>query len=140
MRAIFSVLIPLLFLTACALPQAARESTPSNGAAVSRQASEQPAWPHETVKYRCEDGTELQAAYLNLDSGESFVALYYDGRLSLMRQWRAASGARYISMDEQVGLRWHTKHDWGVLSFLAADHTAEEITLHTDCKAVKQPE
>lgn len=136
MHSIFTVSVVLLFLSACSQQQFGREQARSDGAIVSRHAVESPVWPRETVEYRCQGGAELQVAYLNLKSGESFAALYYEGRLSLMRPWPAGSGARYVSMDEQVGLRWHIKEDRGVLSFLAADHTAEEITLLSDCRAV----
>src|SRR5690625_4099741 len=134
-----SVLIPFVLsvcMLACALQHSGQDRELAAGARVSQQALDQPEWPHETTKYRCEDGTQLQVAYLNLEKVGSYAALYYDGRLSLMRPWPAASGARYVSMDEQVGLRWHTKNGRGMLSFLAADHTAEEITLLSDCRAV----
>lgn len=137
MRSLLAVLVFLVALVGCAQLPFDQEQPHVNGVAVSRQALEHPAWPHETVAYRCEDGAKIQVAYLNLEGGESYAALYYDDRLSLMRPWPAASGARYISLDEQVGLRWHAKGDQGVLSFLAADHTAKEITLLSDCRAMR---
>ncbi|MAT64485.1 MAG: hypothetical protein CMN57_02430 [Gammaproteobacteria bacterium] len=88
--------------------------------------SQSPVRPHRCWKF--------QVAYLVLDDGRSFAALYHDGRLSLMREWPAASGLRYVSLDEQVGLRWHISGGRGRLSFLAADHTAAPITLLSECR------
>ena len=99
---------------------------------------EGPDWRSRTVVYRCKPDTELQVAYLNLKSGESFAALYYQGLLSLMQIRSSASGARYIAVDEQKSLRWHTKGDSGHLTFLAADDTAKEQMLLNDCMAEMQ--
>ncbi|MGD7036954.1 MliC family protein [Methylotuvimicrobium buryatense] len=93
-------------------------------------------WRSKIVVYHCHPDTELQVAYLNLQSGESFAALYYQGLLSLMQIRKAASGALYIALDEQKSLRWHTKGDSGILKFLAADDTATEQILLSDCKAI----
>lgn len=139
MRSFLPILVSLL-LTACSQHQFESARADSEDATISRNAIQAPAWPRETVEYRCEGGAQLQVAYLNLENGRSFAALYHDGRLSLMRPWPAASGTRYVSMDEQVGLRWHTKGEVGMLSFLAADHTAEEITLLSECTAVTERE
>jgi|GEM_PF-308052 len=94
-------------------------------------AQRQTPWPAETREYRCDDSTVLQVAYY---PERELAGLWYQGQLSLMRQWRAASGIRYISLDEQVGYRWHVKGDEGALSWLAPDHTAQEVFLHRVCK------
>ena len=44
---------------------------------------------------------------------------------------------RYIALDEQHSLRWNTKGDEGFLSFLAADHTAQERVLLANCKSLQ---
>lgn len=125
----------LLGATACTGPGRTDLPGPGgNGAQVSREALTTPAWPRETIRYRCGNGRQLQVAYPALDDGRSFAALYHDGRLSLMREWPAASGLRYVSLDEQVGLRWHISGGRGRLSFLAADHTAAPITLLSECR------
>lgn len=90
-------------------------------------------WRSRTVVYHCQPDTELQVAYLNFKNGESFAAIYYQGLLSLMQNRPAGSGARYIAVDEQKSLRWHTKGDSGMLSFRAADHTADEQILLAEC-------
>jgi heat shock protein HslJ len=72
-----------------------------------------------------------------MQAGESFASLYYDGELSLLQQRPAASGVYYIAVDEQNSFRWHTKGDSGFLTFLAADHTAKEETLLSDCNAIE---
>ncbi len=52
-----------------------------------------------------------------------------------MRQHKAASGVKYIALDEQNSYRWHMSGDEGILGFLKADHTArEEILLRCNKK------
>ena len=53
----------------------------------------------------------------------------------MLRNLPAASGARYVDVDEQRGLRWHSKGNEGFLAVLAPDHTATEQMLHTGCVA-----
>lgn len=97
--------------------------------------------PHTSsaVSYLCAGGAILQVAYLNLGNGQSFATLAWGGRLVPMHLWPAASGARYIADDEQNSLRWHTKGDEGRLSFLAADHEAEETEVLTLCRSLGPP-
>jgi len=129
--------IILCVVSACTPHHAGDRRVRAEEAAISRAVAADPAWPRETVEYRCEGGGIIQVAYLNTGDGQSFAALYHDGRLSLMRRWTAASGVRYVSMDEQVGLRWHVKGDEGMLKFLAPDHMAGEITLESGCRAAR---
>ncbi len=96
-----------------------------------------PGYLSETVRYRCDGGTAIEVAYLEFGHGESFAALHHAGRTALLKARSAASGVRYIALDEQHSLRWNTKGDEGFLSFLAADHTAREQMLLTGCKADK---
>jgi len=96
-----------------------------------------PTWESQLVIYTCESDFELPVSYLTLESGEQFAAIYYQGNLSMMRKWPAASGVRYISIDEQNSFRWHTKGGEGILTWLAADHTAEVKTLLRGCKVVE---
>ena len=88
------------------------------------------------MRYRCDGGTEIEVAYLNLNNGGSFAALHHNGRTALLQNRPAASGARYIALDEQHSLRWNTKGEEGFLSFLAADHTAQERTLLANCRSL----
>ena len=97
-----------------------------------------PGYTSETVRYRCEGGAEIEVAYLELGHGVSFAALHHQGRTALLRAAQPSpAGERYIALDEQHSLRWNTQGDDGFLSFLAADHTAQERRLLTNCKAVK---
>lgn len=96
-----------------------------------------PGYTSETVRYRCDGGASIEVAYLEFGHGESFAALHHQGRTALLKARASASGVRYIALDEQHSLRWFTKGDEGLLSFLAADHTAQERTLLTNCKAEK---
>lgn len=114
-------------LSACAAPLAP-----------SRAVSEIPGltWTSHTVVYQCQSGTKLQVAYLNMKSGESFASLHYNGNTVLLQSRQMASGVRYIALDEQNSLRWTTKGNAGFLTFMAADHTAQEQTLLSDCQAI----
>ncbi|AIG00957.1 lysozyme inhibitor [Pseudomonas fluorescens] len=114
-------------LTACAV-----EKTPVEPSSRSYQS--------DVVTYRCEGGVTLQAAYLNIEGGESFATLNYKGELVPMHVSSAGSGTLYVANDEQNSYRWHTKGDRGVLSFLEADHTATEETLLKDCSAIPATE
>jgi len=91
-------------------------------------------WSARQMNYICAGDTELQVSYLNMDTGESFAMLYYDGRLSLLRSWVTASGARYLAIDEQHSYRWYSQGNKGFLAFLAADHTAAEQIVLADCE------
>lgn len=53
-----------------------------------------------------------------------------------MRAGPTGSGVRYIAYDEQESYRWHAKGDAGTLLFLAADHTAEEQAILSDCMRI----
>ena len=72
-----------------------------------------------TVRYHCTDGSELQVAYLNLEGAESFAAVYYAGRLGVLRAAPTASGARYLPLDNTAGWHWHTKGKRGLLTPMA---------------------
>lgn len=90
--------------------------------------------PLTKVTYICERNVELPVVYINgLKNDESMAVIFTEGKLVPMRIWPAASGARYIALDEQDSYRWHTKGDEGVLSFLEADHEATEQILLSNC-------
>ncbi|NIM41571.1 MAG: lysozyme inhibitor [Hydrogenophaga sp.] len=102
-----------------------------------RGAIQGPGYSSETVRYRCESGTEIEVAYLEFGHGDSFAALHHQGRTALLKSRPSASGVRYIALDEQHSLRWNTKGEEGFLSFLAADHTAQERVLLANCKSLQ---
>jgi membrane-bound inhibitor of C-type lysozyme len=95
-----------------------------------------PDFTSQSVRFRCAGATELEVAYLNLPEGLAFAALHHGGRTVLLQNRPGASGARYVALDEQSGLRWHTKGSEGFLAYLAADHTAKEQVLLRDCQAL----
>jgi membrane-bound inhibitor of C-type lysozyme len=127
------LLLPALLATA-ALATGCQLLPPKPPAAGTIQG---PGYTSETVRYRCEGGASIEVAYLDFGHGESFAALHHQGRTALLQARTSASGVRYIALDEQHSLRWFTKGDEGLLSFLAADHTAQERTLLANCKAEK---
>lgn len=90
--------------------------------------------PVTKVTYICDRNVELPVIYINgLKNDESMAVIFTEGKLVPMRIWPAASGARYIALDEQDSYRWHTKGDEGVLSFLEADDSAKEQTVLDNC-------
>ncbi|MGE0349587.1 MliC family protein [Hydrogenophaga sp.] len=89
----------------------------------------------QAVRYRCDGGAEIELAYLNLSNGTAFAALHYNDRTVMLQGRRATTGVRFIALDEQYSLRWYTQGMKGELSFLAADHTAQEQTLLSNCFA-----
>ena len=89
----------------------------------------------QAVRYRCDGGAEIELAYLNLSNGTTFAALHYNDRTLMLQGRRATTGVRFIALDEQYSLRWYTQGMKGELSFLAADHTAQEQTLLANCFA-----
>ena len=130
MRLLSPTALALAALTAgCQLPPPAPPGPPVRG---SLQA---PDYSSETVRYRCDGGATIEVAYLDFGHGEAFAALHHQGRTALLKARASASGVRYIALDEQHSLRWFTQGDEGLLSFLAADHTAQERVLLAHCKA-----
>ena len=89
----------------------------------------------QAVRYKCDGGSEIELAYLNLSNGTTFAALHFDGRTLMLQGRRATTGVRFVALDEQNSLRWYTQGMKGELSFLAADHTAQEQTLLANCFA-----
>lgn len=89
----------------------------------------------QSVNYRCDGGTEIELVYLNLSNGNAFAALHHNSRTVMLQGRRATTGVRFIALDEQNSLRWYTQGMKGELSFLAADHTAQEQTLLSNCFA-----
>ncbi|NBF03966.1 lysozyme inhibitor [Pseudomonas sp. Fl5BN2] len=104
--------------------------------AATQAAVADPAYQSQVARYQCEGKVRIDAAYLNIDNGSSFATLYYKDQLIPMHIARSASGALYVAEDEQHSFRWHTKGKMAVLSFMEADHTAEEQTLLKDCKEI----
>ena len=87
-----------------------------------------------TITYVCDGGAEVQAIYFNFEDGNALAALFHDGKLAPLRIMPSASGAKYASLNEELGWRWHTKGGEAVLSFMAADHTPQEEVLLSGCR------
>jgi membrane-bound inhibitor of C-type lysozyme len=102
---------------------------------LSAQVVEGPSYTGDTRVYRCAGPRLVSVVYVNLKGGESLAVLSWRGRLHLMRAMPVASGSAYTSVDEEAGVRWRTKGEEGTLSFMAADHTAQEKMLARDCRA-----
>ena len=89
-----------------------------------------------TALYACERGVRVPVTYVTADAGGSAAIVQVEGRQVAMRRAIGASGARYVSLDEQQGYRWWSRGDGGMLLYLAADHTADEETLLRDCREI----
>lgn len=84
--------------------------------------------------YVCERGVTIPATYITTSPDGAFAVLNVEGRQVTLAIARSGSGARYVSIDEEIGYRWHTKGDMAMLSYLAADDSAEEAILLRDCR------
>jgi len=108
------------FLPACS--GAARQAAP-------------PAAASTTVAYACEDGTKLTASYLGNDTDTPVARLVMGGKVLLLSQAIAGSGARYEGESAGVRMAWLTKADGGVLVMADAADTAGESEQTTRCSA-----
>ncbi len=89
-----------------------------------------------TETYQCERGVTIPVTYVNLSEGGAIAVLSVDGRMVTLAIAVSGSGARYVSIDEQNGYRWHIKGDEALLLYLAADHMAEEEAVLSRCTAI----
>lgn len=87
-----------------------------------------------SITYVCEGGAEVQAIYFNFEDGNALAALVHEGRLAPLRIMPSGSGAKYASLNEELGWRWHTSGNEATLSYMAPDHTAEEVPLLRECR------
>ena len=89
----------------------------------------------QAVRYKCDGGSEIELAYLNLSNGTTFAALHFDGRTLMLQGRRATTGVRFFALDEQYKLSWYTQGMKGELSVLTADPTAQDKILLANCFA-----
>lgn len=93
--------------------------------------------PARAATYLCDGPAVLRVVYVNQPGAEPMAVVDWGGALVPMRAARTGSGAFYVDLDEQRGLRWRTKGAEGFLARLAPDHTAEETRLLSGCVAVE---
>lgn len=122
------------FVVAVALLLAACGDDGANQAA--EDAHEPSRYDALSITYACEGGVQVQAVYFNFEDGNALAALAYEGTLAPMRIMPSGSGAKYTSLNEELGWRWHTKGNDASLSYMAPDHTAEEVSLLRECRNV----
>ena len=86
--------------------------------------------------YQCERGLVLPVSYINTQSGGAFAVLQVEGRQIPMQITSSGSGARYLSINQELRYSWHTKGELGVLSWISSNKKApeEEQGLLKDCK------
>lgn len=87
----------------------------------------------DPVTYRCEDGTQIVAYYMNLsDESLPFVRLVFpDGQVWTLPQMPSASGARFT--DDRRAIWWEK----GGKAFLQVrDSNGDWVDLYADCRAL----
>jgi len=89
----------------------------------------------QAVRYKCDGGSEIELAYLNLSNGTTFAALHYNDRTLMLQGRRATTGVRFFALDEQLRLSWYTQGMKGELSAIAPDPNAQDQILLANCFA-----
>lgn len=79
--------------------------------------------------YACASGAEVVITPVASDH----IRLTYEDQSAEMRPLPAASGARYASLDERLGWRWHSKGSEGILSYMAPDDSAYPVPIERVC-------
>ncbi|MFC3117824.1 MliC family protein [Jhaorihella thermophila] len=86
------------------------------------------------IVYECEQrGVRLPVVFVNTEGGPGLAVMSIEGKLVTMRSTPNGSGVRYVAIDEQDSYRLHAKGETAFVTWLAADHTADEITILRDC-------
>ena len=85
--------------------------------------------------YVCARGVTLPVSYINADDSTGIAVMMIEGKLVTLRATPTGSGVRYVALDEQDSYRLYTKGDEAFVRHLAADHTAEEVTILEGCVA-----
>jgi membrane-bound inhibitor of C-type lysozyme len=86
-----------------------------------------------TLRYACERGVEVPAAYVNT-AGGGVVVLSVEGRQIALAQGISASGVRYEWPSGGSGYIWHAKGDEAVLLWHDGESGAETPLL-SGCSA-----
>lgn len=94
-----------------------------------------PAPASTTVAYACEDGRAVTASYLGNDTDTPIARLAIDGKVMLLSQAIAGSGARYDGESAGVRISWLTKADDGFLVMADAGDASGESEQTTRCSA-----
>jgi len=89
----------------------------------------------QAVQYKCDGGSEIELAYLNLSNGTSFAALHHDKRTLMLQGRRATTGVRFFALDPQSRLSWYTQGMKGELSAIAPDPNTQDQILMSNCFA-----
>lgn len=87
----------------------------------------------QQVLYQCERDIQLPITYINTAGGGAYAVMQMDGQQIPMSIAVSASGARYVSIDEQRSYSWHTKNNEGVVSWKPADEMDKPMPLLIEC-------
>lgn len=87
----------------------------------------------QQVVFNCARGVDLPVSFINPDGDTEFAVMQIEGKLVTLRSAPNASGALYIALNEQDSYRLFTKGNEAFVMHLAADHTAHEVAILSDC-------
>ncbi len=94
-----------------------------------------PASDTTAIAYACDDGRTVTASYIGNDTDTPVARLVIDGRVVLLSQAIAGSGARYEGESAGVRITWLTKADEGFLAMGDTGDAAGESRQTCRCSA-----
>ena len=87
------------------------------------------------MSYLCDRNVALHVSFINPTDGPGLAVMHVEGKLVTLRSLPTGSGVRYVAFDEQDSYRLYTKGDEAFVAWMAADHTASEVTVLDGCRA-----
>ena len=91
-----------------------------------------------SLSYLCERNVTLPVTFINPAQGPGLAVMQIEGKQIALRALPSGSGVRYVGFDEQDSYRLYTKGDDAFVMHMAADHTADEVPVLSDCSAENQ--
>lgn len=91
-----------------------------------------------SLSYRCERNVMVPVTFINPTEGPALAVMQIEGKQIALRALPSGSGVRYVGFDEQDSYRLYTKGDDAFVMHMAADHTAEEVPVLSDCSMANQ--
>jgi hypothetical protein len=89
--------------------------------------------------YICERGAVVPVTYITADSQPVIAVAVIEGRQIPMFHRTLTGGPVYVAANEQESYRWAPDGDGATLTFLAADDSAKEQTILSQCRRQEQP-
>lgn len=89
-----------------------------------------------SLSYLCERNVIVPVTFINPSEGPGLAVMQVEGKQVALRSLPSGSGARYVGFDEQDSYRLYTKGDDAFVMHMAADHTADEVSVLRDCSVI----